>query len=86
MHLRLQESISREKSEDRRCSGDLKAANDNGALFFPVIPGDEDNSWKLFHDEALARFIDGTYRGEYQDRLIEAFRRSLPENPAWEKS
>jgi len=66
--------------------GDLKASYDNGALFFPVIPGDEDNSWKLFHDEALARFIDGTYRGEYQDRLIEAFRRSLPENPAWEKS
>ena len=66
--------------------GDLKAANDNGALFFPVIPGDEDKSWKRFHDEALDRFIEGTYRGEYQDRLIEAFRKSLPEKPAWQKS
>jgi len=66
--------------------GDLKAANDNNALFFPVMPGDEDNSWKLFHDEALGRFIGGSYRGEYQDRLIEAFRRSLPEKPGWQKS
>jgi phosphoglycolate phosphatase-like HAD superfamily hydrolase len=64
--------------------GDLKAANDNGALFFPVMPGDEDNSWKLFHDEALEKFINGTYRGDYQDRLIESFRRSLPDNPSWE--
>jgi len=63
--------------------GDLRAARDNGALFFPVIPGDEDNSWKLFHDEALDRFISGTYNGKYQERLISEFRRSLPETPPW---
>jgi len=63
--------------------GDLRAANDNGALFFPVIPGDEDSSWKLFLDEALDRFLTGTYRGEYQESLIEAFSRSLPEKPPW---
>lgn len=65
--------------------GDLKAANDNGALFFPVIPGDEDNSWKIFHEEALDRFVTGTYRGEYQESLIREFRRSLPEIPSWQK-
>jgi len=63
--------------------GDLKAADDNGALFFPVIPGDEDTSWRLFHDEALERFISGTYKGDYQERLIGEFRRSLPEVPPW---
>lgn len=63
--------------------GDLRAARDNRALFFPVIPGDEDSSWKLFFDEALDRFLAGTYRGEYQERLIEAFSRSLPETPPW---
>lgn len=26
--------------------GDLKAARGNGALFFPVNPGDEEESWK----------------------------------------
>lgn len=65
--------------------GDLKAADDNGALFFPVIPGDEDRSWKLFHDEALNRFITGTFRGEYQNRLLGEFRRSLPEVPPWKR-
>jgi len=63
--------------------GDLKASTDNGALFFPVVPGHENKSWKLFHDEALGRFIAGTYKGEYQDRLIDEFRRSLPEKPSW---
>jgi phosphoglycolate phosphatase-like HAD superfamily hydrolase len=65
--------------------GDLKAATDNNALFFPVIPGDEDRSWKVFHDEALDRFMNGTYKGEYEDRLIEKFRLSLPEKPSWEQ-
>lgn len=65
--------------------GDLKAANDNGALFFPVVPGNENRSWRLFHDEALDMFIAGTYRGEYQERLIDEFRRSLPEVPSWQR-
>lgn len=64
--------------------GDLKAATDNSALFFPVIPGDEDSSWRLFHEEALERFMNGTYRGDYEEKLIEKFRRSLPEKPSWE--
>ncbi|NLE36212.1 MAG: HAD family hydrolase [Bacteroidales bacterium] len=63
--------------------GDLKAATDNGALFFPVVPGHENGSWKTFHDEALDRFIAGTYRGEYEEKLIDEFRRSLPEKPPW---
>lgn len=63
--------------------GDLRAAADNGALFFPVLPGQENKSWKFFHDEALERFLSGTYGGEYQQRLIDEFRRSLPEKPTW---
>ncbi len=63
--------------------GDLKAATDNGSLFFPVVPGKENRSWRLFHDVALDRFIAGTYKGEYQDRLIDEFRLSLPEKPSW---
>jgi len=63
--------------------GDHKAATGNGALFFPVIPGQENRSWKLFHDEALGRFIKGTYRGHYEEVLIREFRKSLPETPPW---
>jgi len=63
--------------------GDHKAALGNNALFFPVVPGHENRSWKLFYEEALDRFIAGTYKGDYQERLISEFRKSLPEKPSW---
>ncbi|MCU0378093.1 MAG: hypothetical protein MUC78_07500 [Bacteroidales bacterium] len=63
--------------------GDFKAARDNGALFFPVVPGHENRSWKLFYEEALDRFIAGKYRGEYQQQLISEFEKSLPDKPSW---
>jgi phosphoglycolate phosphatase-like HAD superfamily hydrolase len=65
--------------------GDLKAARANGALFFPINPGDEERSWKLLHDEALDRFIAGQYAGEYETALVEEFDRYLPEIPPWKK-
>jgi phosphoglycolate phosphatase-like HAD superfamily hydrolase len=63
--------------------GDFKAAHDNGALFFPVIPGMENKSWKLFFEEALDMFINEKYEGEYQDKLLREFDKSLPEKPSW---
>jgi phosphoglycolate phosphatase-like HAD superfamily hydrolase len=63
--------------------GDFKAARDNGALFFPVIPGKENKSWKLFFEEALDMFINEKYEGEYQDKLLAEFDKSLPEKPSW---
>jgi phosphoglycolate phosphatase-like HAD superfamily hydrolase len=63
--------------------GDYKAAKANGALFYPIVPGDEENSWKQFHDEALARFFNGTFAGKYEAELLQRFDASLPENPAW---
>jgi len=65
--------------------GDLKAAVSAGALFYPVIPGGEDESWKRFHDEALARFFSLNYKGEYQDTLLAEFKKSLPEQAPWRK-
>ena len=64
--------------------GDLKAARANGALFYPIIPGDEIAAWKRFYDEGLERFLAGTYAGEYERDLIERFERALPERPPWE--
>lgn len=63
--------------------GDLEAAKQNDALFFPVNPGHEEASWKLFHDQALARFFAGTYKGGYERELIQEFERFLPESPPW---
>ena len=63
--------------------GDLKAAKANNALFYPVNPGGEDESWRRFHNEALDRFFRGQYAGAYERKLIEEFDRRLPEKPPW---
>jgi phosphoglycolate phosphatase-like HAD superfamily hydrolase len=63
--------------------GDLKAAEDNGALFFPVIPGREDHSWDRFLNEGLDMFLKGNYTLSYQEKLLSEFRKSLPATPPW---
>ena len=65
--------------------GDMKAARANKALFFPILPGDEDKSWKRFHDEALDKFLAGEYAGDYEAALIEEFDSYLPDMPPWKK-
>jgi phosphoglycolate phosphatase-like HAD superfamily hydrolase len=65
--------------------GDMKAARANNALFYPVNPGNEVESWKRFHDEAFDKFLDGNYAGKYEEKLIAEFNACLPENPPWKK-
>jgi len=65
--------------------GDMKAARANGALFYPINPGEEEASWKRFHDEALDKFFAGEYAGAYEDALIAEFETYLPETPPWKK-
>lgn len=65
--------------------GDLNAAKVNGVLFFPVNPGHEEDSWERFYNEALDRFFEGSYKGEYEDQLIRDFHNYLPELPPWKK-
>jgi phosphoglycolate phosphatase-like HAD superfamily hydrolase len=63
--------------------GDLAAARAQSVLFYPIIPGQEEESWRRFHDEAMHRFLEGTYRGDYETRLIAEFEASLPSIPPW---
>ncbi len=65
--------------------GDRKVAQANNALFYPVNPGAEDESWKRFHNEALDRFFRGQYAGAYERKLVEEFERRLPDQPPWSK-
>ncbi|QHI69333.1 HAD family hydrolase [Tichowtungia aerotolerans] len=64
--------------------GDYKAAADNDALYYPIIPGQEEASWQRLVDEALERFFAGTFAGSYQQQLLDEFDASLPEHPPWE--
>ena len=63
--------------------GDLKAAKGNHALFFPIVPGKEELSWKRFLEEGSDKFFNGTFVGAYQDGLIKEFDAALPESPHW---
>jgi phosphoglycolate phosphatase-like HAD superfamily hydrolase len=65
--------------------GDMKAARANNALFYPINPGDEVESWKRFHNEAFDKFIKGRYAGQYETKLIAQFDACLPEKPPWER-
>ena len=63
--------------------GDLKAAKANNALYYPINPGNEDDSWQRFVEKAFDRFVDGTYMGDYEASLIAEFDKYLPEKPPW---
>ena len=63
--------------------GDQKAAEAVGACFYPINPGHEEQSWSRLLDEALDRFLVGTFAGEYQQKRIAEFHELLPENPPW---
>jgi phosphoglycolate phosphatase-like HAD superfamily hydrolase len=65
--------------------GDLKAAKGNGALFFPIVPGKEELSWKRFFEEGADRFFAGTFAGGYQEELSQEFDAALPEKAPWQK-
>jgi phosphoglycolate phosphatase-like HAD superfamily hydrolase len=64
--------------------GDMEAARATGALFFPINPGAEEQSWERFYREGFARFVAGTYLGAYQASLTEEFERLLPAQPPWQ--
>ncbi len=65
--------------------GDLKAAKENNALFYPVNPAGENESWKKFYNEAVEMFFGGEYAGTYELELIEKFEKCLPSIPPWKK-
>ena len=62
---------------------DLAAARANGALFFPVNPGQEEQSWERLDHEGIERFFNRTFAGSYEASLIEEFEKMLPEAPPW---
>ncbi|MCK9478616.1 MAG: HAD hydrolase-like protein [Firmicutes bacterium] len=41
--------------------GDKKAAEESGALFFPILPGNEERSWEALRDKYFPQFLNGMY-------------------------
>jgi phosphoglycolate phosphatase-like HAD superfamily hydrolase len=65
--------------------GDLDAARSNGVLFYPILPGKEDESWERFLNEGLKKFLNNTFKGIYETELHKEFGKLLPEKPGWIK-
>ena len=63
--------------------GDFKAAKSNGALFYPIPPGEEERAWRRLFEEALPVFFDEKYAGSYENALIAEFDACLPSDPSW---
>jgi phosphoglycolate phosphatase-like HAD superfamily hydrolase len=61
--------------------GDLEAARCNGAAFFPVIPGREDECWTELASSGLERFAAG--ERSPSSGLLADFMAALPATPPW---
>lgn len=57
--------------------GDLKAAEKNGVFYYPILVGKEEFSWQRLCGEAIGKLIDGTFAGEYQEKLKKEFFENL---------
>ncbi len=65
--------------------GDRDAAQAVGALYYPINPGAEEQSWQRFYDEASEKFLNGMFAGVYEAALIAEFEKLLPDTPPWQK-
>ena len=57
--------------------GDLKAAEKNGVLYYPILVGKEEYSWRRLREEAVAKLADGSFFGEYQEKVKKEFFENL---------
>ncbi|EGT3615256.1 HAD family hydrolase [Clostridium perfringens] len=57
--------------------GDLKAAEENEVLYYPIMVRKEKESWSRFTKDVLERFTSNLYYGEYQEKVIAEFKANL---------
>ncbi len=65
--------------------GDMSAAKLNDVFFYPINPGAEEKSWKLFFYKVSDTFSKGNYTKDYESSLIAEFDKLLPEFPPWKR-
>jgi histidinol phosphatase-like enzyme len=61
--------------------GDLRAAEECGIAFYPILPGKESEYWKQFMKEDADLFFAGTYREQREAELIQEYQKLLSEGP-----
>ena len=81
-------AVSKQYGDNKRlmigdAPGDHQAAVANNCLYYPINPGNEEASWQRLLIEGISRFFEGTFAGEYQQKLIAEFNKYLPATPPW---
>ena len=64
-------------------NGDLKAGKANNGLFYPITPGKEQDSWNNF-PIAFKKLVDKKYKGEFEDILLNDFKKALLNAAPWD--
>ncbi len=57
--------------------GDLAAAQENHGSIIQFWQEKKSILGKKFRDEAIKRFVEGSFSGDYQNELIQAFNNNL---------
>lgn len=57
--------------------GDHDAAKKNGVFYYPILVRHEKESWVEFKETAVAKLLDGSYAGAYQEEKITQFLENL---------
>ncbi len=78
----IQELLKKGYDEDKvlmtgDAPGDLDAAKKNNVFYYPILVRYEADSWKEFAKKAVKNLVDGSYRGEYQQKKIDEFIKNL---------
>ena len=63
--------------------GDLVASREAGCLFYPIMPGAEEESWLRLHKKIYPAFLKGGYDETLRAALEREFLDALPETPPW---
>lgn len=53
--------------------GDFDAAKKNDVYYYPILVRHEKESWDEFMGKAVAKLVDGSYGGDYQEKKINEF-------------
>ncbi len=64
--------------------GDLQAARTSGWLFYPILPEEENESWRKFRDVTAGQFFSNTYAGQIEKDAETAFNRKFSTVVPWQ--
>lgn len=57
--------------------GDYDAAVKNDVFYYPILVRKEKESWEELKETAVAKLLDGSFAGKYQEQKIEQFLKNL---------